>query len=641
MNTNRKTRSGPIVAVIACLLVVARLSVAWVLGEWSAWSWTYRIGGVVIGLALAIVLAHGLRAATSLRDGSSNSQSPRLAVWWLWVGWLMLAICALPAALQVNRYSLASLLVFGSLLSFPAAWVDRPMFGARFSWASHHAEKTYRWLVIVLLSAACGSSVIYLHAARRDIGSVDFFYYICASRDMLADGVTVSDHCYTYFPGVYAFWRTVMQWVGTSLRDLQTSYLAVLIANALLTAALARRLTRSVLVGALAAIWYLVLISRFEGFAGVSEPLATAPLLAGCLIWGGQPLVGRRGYLLAACLGIALGLAVYFKQQAGLLTLGTISLLVLRPAMAAERKHGWIQLALLPVAAAVALLLGVQLEGKGWVPLTEGLTFAARYQAEGSLLRNLYTQIRGDESAALAAALMVIAWCGMFWKQRRSAADTPQFQLASFAVFAFLFTLVQFASRPYGHYMLLGIPFLVLGTVLLAHAYCAELAEPLSRSLLVRALLVCCVAVPFFNTAGRSNTYYGWRYSLPEDFHANTLWHEEPARSRDIATLREVVPPRSRMYVLPQRHNSIYYLLEAYTASPAGYTFVETDWDQFPWEDCDYFILLTRGLNQYDYQFTSAARIEETRKRLGDNGFHLRTDLDLTTMEFYERPETP
>ncbi len=594
---------------------------------------------MAVGALLALALAHAIwTAVTAKGDRTRSANIPGPAVWWLWGGLLVLAILLLPAAFQIEQHALASLIVFGSILAFPAAYVDSHRLQADTSLSYHIARLAYRLLPFVLALVALISSIIYLRAAWTSIGSVDFFYYICTARDMLAHGTEVSDHCYSYFPGVYAFWRTVMKLAGNALPQLQFAYLLLLVLNALLLAATVGRMTRNVLASCFSALWYLVLVSRFEGFAGVSEPLATAILMIGCLVWNGQPLRGRRGVFVAVLFGITLGMAVYAKQQAGLLTLGAISLVLLRPLMARERKHGWGQLALLPLVAATTLVTGLLLEGKGWVPLTEGLEFASEYGTESSLPWNLYVQIRGDESAAVVAGLMVLVWMGTLWKgNRRQWADSPSFQMASFAFFAFLFALAQFISRPFGHYMLLAIPFLILGSVLLAHAWLPRLPERLSQSLLVRTLLLTAVAALFFNTAGRANTLWVWRWHLPDNFHANALWHEQSRQAHDIAAAQAVVIPDSKMYILPPRHNSIYYLLRTRTASTDGYTFFETDSETFPWAGCRYFILLTHGLSEHDYQFSSAARLREMRHLLLSEGFHPRDGLGLQTMELFEK----
>ncbi len=602
---------------------------------------------IAVGILLALALAHAIWSVVTIsRNSSSVPRVSNLTIWWLWLGLLCLAILLLPVAFLPDQHALANLIVIGAVLTIPAAYVDRRRLqGSNDTVSSRVIDRFYHMLPYLLILVAVIGTIIYLCAAWPSVGSVDFFYYLCTARDMLAHGSEVSDRCYNYFPGVYTFWRSVMTLAGNTLPQLQQAYVLLLVLNAVLIAATIGRVTRNMLASCFAALWYLVLISRYEGFAGVSEPLATAILMIGCLIWRGQPLRQRHGYVVAILFGITLGMAVYAKQQAGLLTLGAISLVLLRPFTSADRQHDWRHLALLPLVAAATFAAGILAEGKGWIPLREGLAFASEYGTESSLAWNLYVQIRGDESAAVAAVMMVLTWAVALWKgNRRHWADSADFQLASFALFAFLFALVQFISRPFGHYMLLAIPLLVLGSVLLAwtvaHAWNSRIPQSLSKSLVTRALLLIAIASPFFNTAGRADTLWAWRWQLPEGFQANELWHEQPQQARDIATARTVVAAGSKMYVLPPRRNSIYYLLRTRTASPDGYTFFETDLATFPWDDCRYFILLTHRLSEFDYQFSSRTRLDEVRQIVLDHGFRVHNDLDLQTMELYEKPGT-
>ena len=131
-------------------------------------------------------------------------------------------------------------------------------------------------------------------------------------------------------------------------------------------------------------------------------------------------------------MGIFLGLSVYMKQQAGLLTLGAAALFLGRLASDRSARHGWPHLVVIPLVALAALSLGLLAEGRGWVPWQRGLQWAAGYGREGSLLLNLYTQVRGDESAALAAGLSVLAWCGLWRLSPRGERLTqPAIQVAS------------------------------------------------------------------------------------------------------------------------------------------------------------------------------------------------------------------
>ena len=153
---------------------------------------------------------------------------------------------------------------------------------------------------------------------------------------------------------------------------MQCCYVAVLLVNAVLLAALVMRMLGRPVAAIFAALWYLVVVTRFDGLAGVSEPLATAVVLAGLLAWAGEPLRGRRGFILAVLLGVAMGVTVYVKQQAALLTVATAALLLCRPWMDRPRRHGWAHLAIVPAVAVAVFLAGILLEGRGWTPLERG-----------------------------------------------------------------------------------------------------------------------------------------------------------------------------------------------------------------------------------------------------------------------------
>ena len=53
----------------------------------------------------------------------------------------------------------------------------------------------------------------YLSISRSMIGGVDWFYYLCYSRDII-NGYPVSDNIHSYFPGVYVIWTWVMRLAG-------------------------------------------------------------------------------------------------------------------------------------------------------------------------------------------------------------------------------------------------------------------------------------------------------------------------------------------------------------------------------------------------------------------------------------------
>ncbi len=448
----------------------------------------------------------------------------------------------------------------------------------------------------------------------------------------------VSEMSYIYFPGVYAFWRGVMRNVGMTLPTLQDAYLAVIVTNAVLIGAIVLRVAWAPLAALIASLWYLVMCSRFEGFAGVTEPLATVPFLLGLFLWAGRPLRGRRALLIAALFGAALGLTVYTKQQGGLLTLGALGLLAARPAVPPKQRHGWGELAVVPCVAVAVLLFALLLEGRGWLPLQRGLGWAFGYAPEGSWLLNLYTQVRGDESAALAALIAVTVWGVMLSGSRRSTwAQKDAFQLVSFVIVAGLMTLIQFRTRPYGHYMLLGVPCIVLAVTLLSVMVLPHILNRFGGTYLARFLLLSAIAIPFVSTAGRVDTLYVWRVQSASNAAGRLPWHEQPSVQADLKQLEQIIPAGAVMYHFPPRHNSIYYLLGTYSASPYGYVYFTPDLESIAWEDCQYVVCLRDVLDDTDRQYWAALGPHEVERLLAQRGFRHVDDVSLETMELFRR----
>ncbi len=621
------------VMILACLAAGVRAALVWQqppLGGWHA----VHLAGLLV---LAAALGHAVLALAGLVGPLPGARSrPPRWVWLLWFSLIVMAIALWPFAFDPDRWAWPALLLWGVVAAFPAAIVDA-------SYGSvprlvRAVELWRRLLVAAIGVLALVSLASYLRAMASSVGGVDFYYYVCIARDMLDCPSDVSDNNYIYFPGVYAFWRTVMHGVGTSLPALQWSYLAVWLANAVLVAGVVWRPTRSVGLAAFAGLWYCVLSTRFDSLSGVSEPLATACALAGVLIWGGQPLRGLRGWWLALAMGIGWGLSVYMKQQAGLLTLSAVTLLMGRLATDRSLRHAWPQLVAIPLVALLTLSVGLLAEGRGWVPWQRGLQWATGYGREGSLLLNLYTQVRGDESAALGAGLSVVAWWGRWWRCTRGARMTrPALQVATLALLAFLFSLVQFASRPFGHYMLLGVPFLVVACLLLAHECWTLVPRRYAQSQLVLFLILGLPGALLVNTAGRHDTLYVWRPVMPRGVQLPLRWHERPLVERDLERLRRFVPAGSRIYVVAPRRCVVYYQLGSSTASRYGYQFAMRDLDSIDWQSCDYVIIPTSELEPDDLSHCSPVQRDAIRAHIQSLGFERSLTDELRTMELYRR----
>ena len=464
---------------------------------------------------------------------------------------------------------------------------------------------------------------------------------------MIDDPASVSPQCYQYFPGVYAFWRTAMRIVGLDLAALQAVYLAVLILNGLLVGLILLRILQSRPAGVFGMVWYWVLCSRFQGLEGVAEPIATIPFLLGLLCWGGHVLVGFSGALRAVCLGVTLGLAVYVRQQAGLLALGTIWLLL--PAAARHRKpcfgrwtfltgvQDWRLLALLPLTACVVFGVGLYAEGQGWEPLNIGLSHVGSYETRGDWLGNLYTIARTDESVVLSLLLCIVLLIRSSRSNRVDAVEEPWREVAGVCVIAILATLWQFRTRPYGHYALLAVPCLVIASVAITSQVLLTrwVTQGTRRQWIVGALLA---SLPLLVGSWRPGTLAIWRV-VPDPQEAyRSLWHRQPKITRDLQQFRGIVPSGSSVLVLPPRHRSIHYLTSTRSSRQRGYGFRARPVEELPWITFEWVVLMTAGLDETDLSIWGPSQIAATVKALNQNGF--RQEARLETMLVFRRART-
>ncbi|MCG8589170.1 MAG: hypothetical protein MJE66_07750 [Proteobacteria bacterium] len=477
----------------------------------------------------------------------------------------------------------------------------------------------------------------YAFAIHDHVGGVDFFFYVCNARDALANPDALPGHYYAYFPGVYAFWKALW-WLGDgALPVLQAGALVLLAANALVLAAVVGRMTRSWPLAAFAGLWYAVACFRFGGQGAFTEPLATLPVLLGWLAWAGQPLSDRRGWALSLVLGLALGLALYAKQQAGLLSLGALALLVTRFG-GRPSPHAWGPLVLLPFAAAGAAAVGIALEGEGLAPLERGLASVSGYQARGSFGANLLRNAGRDESAAFALAAASLGWAALRYRRLQQREPTePWLELTGFAVIGALACLWQYKTRRYDHYALLALPGVILATTVL---YARVVRPWLSqrRRVLREVLPWVLAAVPLCWALPDASGLKPWGVVLPAGWVPDRPWFREPDVAADLERLRAsgVVAPGEAVSVFPPRHNSLHYFLDTHQPGPTGYAFRMPVLEDMRWDDYAAVIVLRDDHNASDRRLFDPAARADLRRRLEQHGFAPALVLDLMTV--YRRP---
>lgn len=414
-----------------------------------------------------------------------------------------------------------------------------------------------------LVTVCCGYALRSLLSARSGMGGIDFFAYLCFARDWLHGATgTGADARFLYFPGVYVFWRAALSLGHESLASLQWWCTLLVAMGGVLCATVVFRAARSWGWAAVAGSVEVIVALNFEATQGMTEPLAALPALAGVAAWGGAPLRARPGLLRAAALGAGLGTSIYCKQQAALLSLGFAGLLAANlgfkePAgnlrfdtgpKEPSARDEWRVLVAVPAFAIAVLAMLFGLEG-GWSALRAGLSFIGAYQANGSLVANLWNPqpMRPLLFSSAAAALVLVST-----RTRDRSWRAACFLLASGAG-----GLLQFSVRGYPHYALLPIPMLLAGIALSGHLGYRFIKSRTNDWFLWRGapfmLLAWLIAsfathsdLPLLSLGlGKTAALREWPYGFPA--------------ADALSTLK--VPPGTGALVLPPEHAAVHFLL--------------------------------------------------------------------------------
>ena len=471
------------------------------------------------------------------------------------------------------------------------------------------------WILGGLVTAAA-----YLTVIHPVIGGVDWFYYLCYSRDSINFHDT-ADNMYSYFPGIYMFWMMAMRLVGTDLGSLQCLFATALAMNCLLVGVIVYQHTQSKLVAIASALWTLILLSRFDGVHGESEIIANLFFLAGIIAWRGLALNSWKRWKSLLLFGICLGLTVYLKQQAGLLALGALVLLGEQK----KRKHRWDMLLSLPGIALVTLVLGVLTEGRGLEPISIGLSTASSYSSQNSWLMNLYTQLRHDESFWILATITTLLFVRSMNKNNPNQTAATSIRLVGFLILAGLATLIQFKIRPYHHYLLLTIPAVTISSSIIWHQHRHLLRTGGAQRLLMITLAI----LPFCWAEDYRWGYHPAQWPSAKQVEPLSAWHQREDIQRYIRQLAQQIPRETTLLVLPGRHNSIHYLLHSRSAAEQGYSFQEQAY-QNPesWQavlqatSAEYVLLLHPSvLDDTDQLLWNTVKIKRAMKILQQHGY--------------------
>lgn len=434
------------------------------------------------------------------------------------------------------------------------------------------------WLRVLLAAGVVAAAARYLLAQAPGFSGVDFYYFALYARDLATDAASTSAARRFYFPGTYRFWQLAVP-RGAALSAHQTAWALVLLANAAGVAAVLGGATRRPLLAAGAFAAYVGLALRLEGGFMTSEAIASLAWLLGC--GGAWALLQRdKPRAAAAALGVGCGLALFMKQQGGLLSLSALGLVALGWRGAGRPRPALVLGAGLLAGAAALLTFALLMawEGSGVAGLRFGLQSAASYAAEASLAANLASAYRDAEWLLWLVAAAGLVWLAAFASARlRGPQHNALHTTLGLALGAFAGSLWQFHKRNYGHYALLGLPAAVLAVGLalaLLRGWVGAVAQR-------------------WGLGGAAQSRVGW--SVAALLVLLALWSPAPRRllaQAPFTTVAAVAPheiyrplcahirPGQRLLLLPSRENGLHWACGTHARGTTwGYTF---NWQETP-----------------------------------------------------------
>ena len=475
-------------------------------------------------------------------------------------GWLAVGIGMLllwPECLDISLYPRRSFLFFAAILATPLAFKITLKDDARLN-------HVWRWLSFAMIGITAVASLIwmtrYLLFVRPRMEGPDFYYYVCTARHLASNFQDLSIDCYFYFPGVYTFWRIALALKNASLTSLQWCYFGVMAANTLLVGAVIQRVMKNTYASIAGMFWYLAFCSRFDGFIGATEPIATLPALAGLLIWSGQPFTGPKGLTRLLALGIGLGLSVYTRQQAGLIALGVISLFATY--FVQDKRNPIVSLRallLLPAIATVTLIAAILPEGHGLQPLWIGTKSMPLYGMKSNFWTTVWHTSKLVTPLAICTVLALLFWfvCLATTRYRRMVMES-WFQVLAFTVVGGLFSLLPFGSRAHLHYGLIAGPMLIIASVLLVTHWIYRFPLRWRETALFRFALIVLILFPFIQPRSTSPYFYVWPFQAPVKPPQLRPWRLTAGLSSDLETMKKHVQGEN-IYVLPPRQNDVHF----------------------------------------------------------------------------------
>lgn len=471
--------------------------------------------------------------------------------------------CSLAQYATSRQQPLAYWLLYWSCVSV-VAW--------QFPKTKARDQKNGKVIFMFLLAVAslwCFLNVLEcLYQSVSAVDGVDLFYYVCLARDRVWGYETSQVSVYTYFPGFFRFWQVIIFVFGSKLFVIQSAVIGLLLLNAILVCLIVKTTTKIWQLGLVGFALYVSFALRFEGLSGTSEPLATIGYLLG--VWSWTICKGyHRPKISSILLGIGLGLALFCKEQAGLLSIGAVWLLFFSSKNQAVRSLV-VDFGITALTASIVFIVLILLEGRGLFPLTTGLNTAMGYPAEWSWLRNIISQIRNDESLAWVSVLSISGIAFSLFKTR--VLTDREHEICGLLVLSAIATLVQFRSQGNFHYCLLAIPGFAAAFLIQATAYYRSIHSDCWKGRQKKIAIVMSVVLPFLYCGQRNVTLcFVDAECILGRIAPSRAWHETSEIANDLKEFERLVEPRSTMAILPINRTAIYFRLN--TVDPLGYAF--------------------------------------------------------------------
>lgn len=411
--------------------------------------------------------------------------------------------------------------------------------------------------------------------ALPSIGGVDFFYYICTSRDQLLNVPNQSLGRYFYFPGVFFMWSSLMRVVGFDLAFLQGAYIAALMTNIFLVGTIVFVITRTFWISLCTSTLYLFSAVYTEGVEGCTEIFCTIPFLLGIILWVSIIERGHR-YCAMIVLGMLSAGALFLKQQAGLLLVGGLGFIPLLLSKNTTIRLGISQLFAASVTFIGSLLALFHLEGGGFSGLLYGLQGIKGYEQESSFYGNIQN-LRPFFPLGGFVLVALVLWTLSIWRVKLlSSRDAILFSILGVCLIGGAATLYQFKTRGYLHYALLTDPSLAIVCSLVLFLLLRSIthAQDLFRVFIgVMGLLLCGGPLVYF-----------WDQTQPIRTSTQSLYQRQTA-VEIMEPYREVclnVAPSSELFIFPPRRNIIHWSCQTKsTAWVGGYGWADFELSEY------------------------------------------------------------